>query len=348
MPNTEQGQMTAPWGSVFTEHMVSARYEPKGGWADLSLGAYQPLQLDPSSSVLHYGQAVFEGLKAYHQPDGGVAVFRPEQNAGRFVRSARRLAMAELPEEIFLKSLGMLLAADREQVPSGSGESLYLRPLEIATDEVLLTRPSESYLYVLMASPVADYFAGGVHPVRVWISTEYSRAMPGGTGATKCAGNYAAAMLAQQQSSEMGCDQVVWLDSLEHRYVEEMGGMNLFFVFDDLLVTPKLTGTLLPGVTRDSILTLGADLGLRIEERLISTQEWEQSCADNTLKEVFACGTAAVITPVGEVVHANGSYQIGGGDPGAVTMKLRETLLGIQQGTVADHHGWMHRFDQAE
>ena len=340
--------MTAPWGSVFTEHMVSARFEPKRGWSDLSLGAYQPLQLDPSSSALHYGQAIFEGLKAYRQPDGGVAVFRPEQNARRFVRSARRLAMAELPEEIFLNSLGVLLQADLEQVPSGSGESLYLRPLELATDESLVPRPSENYLYVLMASPVADYFAGGIHPVRVWISTEYARAMPGGTGAVKCAGNYAAAMLAQKQSAEMGCDQVVWLDSVEHRYVEEMGGMNLFFIFDDLLVTPKLTGTLLPGVTRDSILALGADLGLRIEERLISIEEWEQSAVDHTLKEVFACGTAAVITPVGEVVHANGSYQVGGGDPGPVTMQLRATLLGIQRGTVVDHHGWMHRFDQAE
>lgn len=343
MSKTQQDQVPAPWGSVFTDHMVTARYEPKGGWSEPSLGAYQPLQLEPSSSVLHYGQAIFEGLKAYHQPDNSVSAFRPEQNARRFARSARRLAMAELPEQHFLESLTLLVNADRDHVPTRPGESLYLRPLEIATDNGLLTNPSQTFLYVLMASPVKDYFAGGVHPVRVWISTEYSRAMVGGTGEAKCAGNYAAAMLAQKHGAEKGCDQVVWLDSVERRYVEEMGGMNLFFVFDHRLVTPKLTGTLLPGVTRDSILTLGSDLGLEVEERLISLEEWEQSATDGTLKEVFACGTAAIITPVGEVVREKGSFTIGDGSPGELTMNLRDTLLSIQQGTLADRHGWMHR-----
>ncbi|HUX04412.1 MAG TPA: branched-chain amino acid aminotransferase [Acidimicrobiales bacterium] len=342
MSTSEQAKETAPWGSQFTDHMVTARYEPEQGWSDLTVTKYQPLQLDPSTSVLHYGQAIFEGLKAYHQPDGSVSVFRPEQNAARFARSAHRLAMAELPEELFLESLRLLVNEDRDRVPTQSGESLYLRPLEIASDARLLTQPSLSYLYVLMASPVADYFQHGVHPVRVWLSTEYSRAMPGGTGAAKCAGNYAAAMLAQKQGAEQGCDQVVWLDSVEHRFVEEMGGMNLFFVFSgNRLVTPQLTGTLLPGVTRDSILTLGEDLGLQVEERLISTDEWEQSVADGSLLEVFACGTAAIITPVGEVRHPNGSFVIGDGGSGELTMRLRETLLGIQQGTVADVHNWM-------
>ena len=343
MSTTEQDLVSAPWGSIFTDHIVTARYEPENGWDDLTLEAYQPLQLEPSSAVLHYGQAIFEGLKAYHQPDNSVATFRPEQNARRFARSAHRLAMAELPEKHFLDSLSMIVKADRERVPTRPGESLYLRPLEIANDKGLLTNPSKTFLYVLMASPVKDYFAGGVHPVRVWISTEYSRAMVGGTGEAKCAGNYAAAMLAQKHGAEKGCDQVVWLDSVERRYVEEMGGMNLFFIFENRLVTPKLTGTLLPGVTRDSILTLGSDLGLEVEERLFSVDEWEQSAADGSLKEVFACGTAAIITPVGEVVHEKGSYTIADGNPGALTMKLRETLLNIQQGTVTDSHGWMHR-----
>jgi len=343
MSKTEQDQVSAPWGSVFTDHMVTAHYEPKNGWSELALEAYQPLQLEPSSAVLHYGQAIFEGLKAYRQPDNSISAFRPEQNAGRFARSAHRLAMAELPEKHFLDSLALLVGADHEYVPTRPGESLYFRPLEIASDVGLLTNPSKTFLYVLMASPVKDYFTGGVHPVRVWISTEYSRAMVGGTGEAKCAGNYAAAMLAQKHGFEHGCDQVVWLDSVERRYVEEMGGMNLFFIFDHRLVTPALTGTLLPGVTRDSILTLGADMGLEIEERLISIDEWEQSAGDGTLKEVFACGTAAVITPVGEVVHEGGSYKIGDGNPGDLTMKLREALLNIQQGTTADTHGWMHR-----
>jgi branched-chain amino acid aminotransferase len=343
MSKAEQDQVSAPWGSVFTNHMVTARFEPNDGWGELTLETYQPLQMQPSSAVFHYGQAIFEGLKAYHQPDDSVATFRPEQNARRFARSAYRLAMAELPEQRFLESLSLLVNADREFVPTRPGESLYFRPLEIAADEGLLTNPSKTFLYILMASPVKDYFAGGVHPVRVWISTDYSRAMPGGTGEAKCAGNYAAAMLAQKHGAEKGCDQVVWLDSVERRYVEEMGGMNLFFVFENRLVTPKLTGTLLPGVTRDSILTLGSDLGLDVEERLISLDEWEQSASDGSLKEVFACGTAAVITPVGEVVHEGGSYAIGDGNPGPITMKLRETLLDIQQGTAPDSHGWMHR-----
>jgi len=343
MLTTAQDEVPAPWGSVFTDHMVTARYEPTTGWSDVTLQAYQPLQLAPSSSVLHYGQAIFEGLKAYHQADDTVAAFRPEKNAQRFARSAHRLAMAELPQDHFLESLKVLVQADRDFVPRQPGESLYLRPLEIASDEGLLTNPSKSFLYVLIASPVRDYFAGGVHPVRVWISTEYSRAMPGGTGEAKCAGNYAAAMLAQKHGAEKGCDQVVWLDSVERRFVEEMGGMNLFFIFENRLVTPALTGTLLPGVTRDSILSLGADMGLDVEERLISIDEWEQSARDGTLKEVFACGTAAIITPVGEVVHEGGSYAIGDGGPGAVTMKLRATLLDIQQGTTPDTHGWMRR-----
>jgi branched-chain amino acid aminotransferase len=343
MSKAEQDQVSAPWGSVFTNHMVTARFEPNDGWGELTLETYQPLQMQPSSAVFHYGQAIFEGLKAYHQPDDSVATFRPEQNARRFARSAYRLAMAELPEQRFLESLSLLVNADREFVPTRPGESLYFRPLEIAADEGLLTNPSKTFLYILMASPVKDYFAGGVHPVRVWISTDYSRAMPGGTGEAKCAGNYAAAMLAQKHGAEKGCDQVVWLDSVERRFVEEMGGMNLFFVFENRLVTPKLTGTLLPGVTRDSILTLGSDLGLDVEERLISLDEWEQSASDGSLKEVFACGTAAVITPVGEVVHEGGSYAIGDGNPGPITMKLRETLLDIQQGTAPDSHGWMHR-----
>lgn len=330
------------FGQVFTDHMVTASYSRDEGWHGARLSAYEPLVLDPATSVLHYGQAIFEGLKAYHQPDGSVALFRPDQNAARFQRSARRLAMAELPEELFLESLQALVRADRDWVPTRPGESLYLRPLMIATDPFLGVRPSFTYRYLLFASPAANYFPGGVHPVSVWLSTEYVRAAPGGTGEAKCAGNYAASLVAQAQAAEQGCDQVVWLDAIEHRWVEEMGGMNLYFVrADGRLVTPALTGTLLPGVTRDSILTLGRDLGLETEERRISTQEWQEGCADGSITEVFACGTAAVVTPVGEVKHAGGSFTVADGGSGAVTMKIREALLGIQQGTAPDPHGWM-------
>jgi branched-chain amino acid aminotransferase len=330
------------FGQVFTDHMVTASYSRDEGWHGARLTAYEPLVLDPATSVLHYGQAIFEGLKAYRQPDGSVALFRPDQNAGRFRRSARRLAMAELPEELFLESLHALVRADRDWVPTRPGESLYLRPLMIATDPFLGVRPSFTYRYLLFASPAASYFPGGVHPVSVWLSTEYVRAAPGGTGEAKCAGNYAASLVAQAQAAEQGCDQVVWLDAIEHRWVEEMGGMNLYFVrADGRLVTPALTGTLLPGVTRDSILALGRDLGLETEERRISTQEWEEGCADGSITEVFACGTAAVVTPVGEVKHAGGSFTVADGGSGAVTMKIREALLGIQQGTAPDPHGWL-------
>ena len=330
------------FGQVFTDHMVSATYSTAKGWHDARLTAYEPVVLDPATSVLHYGQAIFEGLKAYHQPDGTVALFRPDQNAARFRRSARRIAMAELPDELFLDSVHALVKADRAWVPTRPGESLYLRPLMFATDPFLGVRPSFTYRYLLFASPAGNYFPGGVHPVSVWLSTEYVRAAPGGTGAAKFAGNYAASLVAQAQAAEQGCDQVVWLDAIEHRFVEEMGGMNLYFVrADGRLVTPELTGTLLPGVTRDSIMILARDLGLDVEERRISTQEWEQGCADGSITEVFACGTAAVVTPVGEVKHAGGSFPVADGGSGAVTMKIRESLLGIQQGTAPDPHGWM-------
>ncbi|MGH8892249.1 MAG: branched-chain amino acid aminotransferase [Actinomycetes bacterium] len=334
------------FGQVFTDHMVSADYTRDEGWHDARLTAYEPLTLDPATSVLHYGQAIFEGLKAYHQADGSVALFRPEQNAARFQRSARRLAMAPLPEELFLESVRTLVRADRDWVPTKPGESLYLRPLMFATDPFLGVRPSNTYRYLLFASPAGAYFPGGVRPVSVWLTTEYVRAAPGGTGEAKCAGNYAASLVAQAQAAEQGCDQVVWLDAVEHRYVEEMGGMNLYFVFaDGRLLTPALTGTLLPGVTRDSILTLGSDLGLDVVEGRISTEEWESGCADGTISEVFACGTAAVVTPVGQVKHTRGGFAVADGAPGAVTMKVRDALLGIQQGTAPDPHGWMQRVD---
>jgi branched-chain amino acid aminotransferase len=332
------------FGQVFTDHMVTARYASDRGWYDAKLGPYAPLTLDPATSALHYGQAIFEGLKAYHQPDNSVALFRPDQNAARFQRSARRLAMAEVPEGLFLDAVRELVKADRDWVPTAPGEALYLRPLEFATDPFLGVRPAREYLFLLFASPAANYFPGGVRPVSVWLSTEFTRAAPGGTGEAKCAGNYAASLVAQAQAAEQGCDQVVWLDAIEHTYVEEMGGMNLYFVFSDgRLLTPALTGTLLPGVTRDSILTLGRDMGLDPVEGRIRTDEWEQGVADGSISEVFACGTAAVVTPVGEVKHAGGSFQVSGNEPGAVTMKIRESLLGIQQGTAPDPHGWMTR-----
>ncbi|MBB1022442.1 branched-chain amino acid aminotransferase [Dietzia sp. E1] len=335
------------FGKHFTDHMVTIPYAG-GAWGTPVVEAYAPLSIDPSAVVLHYAQTIFEGLKAYRQADDSIASFRPEQNAARFNRSARRLAMPQLPEELFMESLRQIVAIDRDWVPAAGGEeALYLRPFMIATETGLGVRPADEYLYSVIASPAGAYFSRGVAPVSVWLSTEYVRASPGGTGAAKFGGNYAASLAAQEQAAAKGCDQVVWLDAIERKYVEEMGGMNLFFVLgagdSAEIVTPELSGSLLPGVTRDSLLQLARHLGYRVTERKVSVDEWESGVASGEISEVFACGTAAVITPVGSVQHAGGGYTIGDGGPGAITMRLRETLTGIQRGSVEDPFGWMTR-----
>lgn len=334
------------FGQHFTDHMATMRWDADRGWHDGAVRAYEPVTLDPATSVLHYAQSIFEGLKAYRQPDGRIAAFRPEANAARFRNSARRMAMPELPDELFVESLRELVAADRRWVPTNPGDALYLRPFMISTSVGLgVNSPASEYLYLVIASPAGSYFSGGIKPVSVWLSTEYVRAAPGGTGEAKCAGNYAASFVAQAQAVAQGCDQVVWLDAVERRWVEEMGGMNLFFVFgsgsDARVVTPELTGSLLPGVTRSSLLRLAADSGHAVEERRISTEEWEKAAASGELTEVFACGTAAVITPVGQVKHAGGEFLIADGQPGELTMKLRAELVGIQEGSRPDPYDWM-------
>lgn len=334
------------FGRIFTDHMVRATWTAESGWSRLELVAYQPLMLDPGTAVLHYAQAVFEGLKAFRQKDGGVAAFRPDAHAARFRNSARRLALPELPEQCFLDAIDMVLAADHEWVPSAPEHSLYLRPLMYASDVSLSVHPSHEVTFLLIASPSGPYFPRGIQPVTVWLSEDFSRAAPGGTGAAKTGGNYAGGLLAQAQAAEQGCDQVVWLDSHEHRWVEEMGGMNLFFVFGRgagaRLMTPALTGTLLPGVTRDSLLQLGRDIGFAAEEGTISVEDWRAQCEDGSLTEVFACGTAAVITPVGVVKSARGSWRVGDGGPGEISMRLRQELVGIQRGAAPDKYGWLY------
>ncbi|MCB1295861.1 MAG: branched-chain amino acid aminotransferase [Gordonia sp.] len=342
--------LAAPgFGNYFTDNMVMVDYDIDQGWHNAQVKPYGPIALDPSAMVLHYGQEIFEGLKAYRQPDGSISAFRPEANGARLQRSAQRLAMPALPVDDFIASLKALLEADNAWVPAAGGEeSLYLRPFMFASQAGLgVNAPSGSYIYSVIASPAGAYYSGGIKPVSVWLSTEYVRAAPGGTGFAKCGGNYAAAFLAQQQATAQGCDQVVWLDAIERRYIEEMGGMNLFFVFgsgsDARLVTPELSGSLLPGITRDSLLTLAADAGFGVEERKISTEELRKGAASGDITEVFACGTAAVITPVGRVRGVGEDYTIADGRPGEVTMALRDTLTGIQRGTFADTHGWMTR-----
>ncbi len=332
------------FGRVFTDHMVTIRYAEGKGWYDARVEARAPIPMDPASAVLHYAQEIFEGLKAYRTGDGAVTMFRPEANAARFVASAQRLAMPELPPETFVESLRRLVEIDRDWIPEGPDASLYLRPFMFASEVFLGVRPANEYLYCVIASPAGAYFAGGVKPVTVWVSPDYTRAAPGGTGAAKCGGNYAASLAAQAEAIEAGCDQVVFLDAVERRFVDELGGMNVFFVYDDdTLVTPPLTGTILPGITRDALLTLAAEAGHGVEERPVSFADWQADAASGRLREVFACGTAAVITPIGTVRHPGGEFAIGAGEPGRITMGLRQQLVDIQRGVAGDRYGWVRR-----
>jgi branched-chain amino acid aminotransferase len=331
-----------PFGTVFTDHIAKATWTLKGGWGDHRVEPFSDLVLHPAALVLHYGQQVFEGLKAYRWADGSVHLFRPEANAGRLAASARRLALPELPEEAFLASIAALLSVDAAWVPATPESSLYLRPVMIGTEACLGVRPSHTVEYLLMASPVGAYFSGGVEPVSIWVAQGYHRAGAGGTGQAKTAGNYAASMLPQQQAQDNGCGQVLFLDAKEDKYVEEFGGMNVFAVLKDgSIITPRLTGTILEGVTRDSVITLLHDAGHKVVERDIELEELRTKVSSGDVDEIFACGTAAVVTPVGRLVSPDFDYTVGSGDSGEVTMALRETLMGIQYGLVDDVHGWM-------
>ena len=334
------------FGKVFTEYMVVIPYNEETGWGRGTLKPYGPIMLDPAASVLHYGQAIFEGFKAYRQPDGHIKSFRPEANATRFNASARRLAMPEIPVELFVETADILIRQERDWVPSAIGESLYLRPLMIATEAGLGVKPAHDYLFILIASPSGAYFPQGVKPVTVWISENYVRAAPGGTGSAKCAGNYAASLIAQKEAKAEGCDQVVWLDSTHRRFIEEMGGMNIFFVYQEqgktVVVTPILTGTLLPGITRLSLLELAKSMGFGAEERRISVDEWQSALQEGRMTEAFACGTAAVITPIGTVKSNHGEWLINHGKPGPVATQLRKALLDLQHGLAPDTQHWLH------
>ncbi|NJQ01279.1 branched-chain amino acid aminotransferase [Streptomyces zingiberis] len=332
------------FGEVFTDHMISIDWQRERGWHDARLHPYGPLVLDPSAQVFHYGQEVFEGMKAYRRPDGTVVTFRPYANAARFNRSAARMAMPALPEDTFVAALELLVSADRAWVPDRPGHSLYLRPFMIATQYTIgFYGPSAAYRFMVIASPAASYFTAGAKPLTVWLSQDYARAAPGGTGEAKCGGNYAGTLVAQAQAREKGCDQVVWLDPVERRFVDEMGTSNLFFVYGRTLVTPELSGTLLAGVTRDSVLALAAELGYRAEEGKVGVEEWRADAESGALTEVFSCGTSSMITPVGSVRSADGDWTVGGGVPGPVTSRLREELTGIQSGTRPDPFGWVHK-----
>ncbi len=335
------------FGQHFTDHMFIAHWTPDALWHDASVSAYAPIPMDPASAVLHYAQEIFEGLKAYRHPDGSIWTFRPEVNAARIRRSAARLALPDLAPADFIGAVDALIRTDRAWVPSGDeseGEkSLYIRPFMFASEVFLGVRPARHVTFCVIASPAGAYFTGGLRPVNMWLSEDYTRAAPGGTGAAKCGGNYAASLLAQQEASANGCEQVVFLDAVEKRWVEELGGMNIFFVHaDGSIVTPQLTDTILEGVTRASIIELGQRLGHKVEERKVDVDEWRDGVASGEIAEVFACGTAAVLTPVGTLRWRGGEATLAGG-VGPVTTEIREQLIDVQYGRAEDSYGWMHR-----
>jgi branched-chain amino acid aminotransferase len=332
------------FGKTFTDHMVTIRYAAGQGWHGATLGPREPIILDPAAAVLHYAQEIFEGLKGYKLSDGTMALFRPDANARRFNASARRMAMPELPEDMFITACKALVTADKSWFPDVDGGSLYLRPFMVATEAFLGVRPANEYLFAVIAAASGNYFKSGAPAVSLWVSEHYNRAGPGGTGAAKCGGNYAASLVPIAEAMRDGHDQVIFLDAKEHRWIEELGGMNIFFVFDDgSIQTPPLSDTILHGVTRDCLLALAREEGLTVHEKPYAIDQWRTDSQNGRLLESFACGTAAVVTPIGKVAAPNFGFTIGGGGPGQLTQKLKTRLIDIQRGLAPDKYGWVNR-----
>ncbi|WP_127793764.1 branched-chain amino acid aminotransferase [Agromyces sp. LHK192] len=331
------------FGNFFTDHMVDVCWSEKGGWHRPRVSPYGPIQLDPAAAVLHYAQEIFEGMKAYRHADGSIHTFRPYENAARMQRSAHRMALPELPVDIFLDSLKQLIAVDGDWVPTADETSLYLRPFMFAKEAFLGVRPAKKVAYYLIASPAGAYFPGGVQPVNIWLSTQYARAGKGGTGAAKTGGNYASSLLPQAEAYAKGCQQVLFLDDGE--YLEELGGMNVVLVRKDgTLLTPE-SDTILEGITRDSILRLAADRGHQIEQRPITITEWREGVASGDIVGAFACGTAAVVVPIGRLLAEDFEIVHHGAEAEELALSLRAELTDIQYGRAEDRHGWMVRLD---
>jgi branched-chain amino acid aminotransferase len=330
------------FGTFFTDHMFTVEWTPAEGWHDARITPYGPITLDPAAAVLHYAQEIFEGMKAYRHDDGSIWTFRPEANAERMVRSSHRLALPVLEAPDFVQAVDELVKVDARWVPDSEGEkSLYLRPFMFASEKFLGVRPAEHVTFMVIASPAGAYFKGGVKPVTLWLSEEYTRAGRGGMGAAKTGGNYASSLVAQQEAYAQGCDQVVFLDAQEGKYVEELGGMNMYFVYDDGSVVTPETGTILEGITRSSIIELLGKMGHSVSERKFGIQEWQDGVASGRITEIFACGTAAVVTPVGSLKTAHGDTPAPASTD--LTMRIRQALVDVQFGRADDTFGWMHK-----
>jgi len=328
------------FGTIFTDHMFIMDYKEGIGWHDARIVPYQPISLEPSAMVFHYGQEMFEGLKAYKAKDGRILLFRPDMNAKRTNKTCRRLCMPEIPEEDFVQAIKELVKIDKAWIPTREGTSLYIRPFIIATDPFLGVRPSYTYMFVIILSPVGAYYPEGINPVKIWIEDDYVRAVKGGIGEAKAGGNYVASLKAQIKAHDEGYTQVLWLDGVHRKYIEEVGSMNIFFKIDGVVVTPELSGSILPGVTRDSVITLCRSWGLTVEERLISIDEIYEAHKTGKLEEVFGTGTAAVISPVGELRWKDHIMRVGDGNTGPLSRKLYDNLTGIQRGELEDIFNW--------
>ena len=333
------------FGEKFTDHMVDICWSETGGWHRPRIQPYGPIELDPAAAVLHYGQEIFEGIKAYRHSDGSIWTFRPDANGRRLQASAARMALPELPVEFFLESLKALISVDKDWVPSKPETSLYIRPFMFGKEAFLGVRSAKKVAYYVIGSPSGQYFKNGVEPVSIWLSESFTRASKGGTGAAKTGGNYAAALLAQAEAYENGCAQVLFLDSMTGQYLEELGGMNIVLVHKDGSLHTPLSDSILPGITRDSILRLAEDRGMKVHRRQITIQEWRDGYESGDIVEAFACGTAAVVTPIGQIKAKE--FTIGSPDApaGELTLSLREELTDIQYGRRPDPHGWMYRLD---
>ena len=332
-----------PFGRYFTDYMFTMEYSQGQGWKNPCIKPYQPLVLEPSANVFHYSQEVFEGQKAYQSKAGEILMFRPLENARRLNRSLRRLCMPEIAEDIFLQAECELLKLEKRWIPTQKGASLYIRPAVIGTEPALGVKTSSEYLFFIILSPVGPYYKEGFNPISLWVSETYSRAGNGGTGEAKTGGNYAGSLLATRQAQEKGYSQVLWLDAGEHRYVEEVGAMNIFFILDGKLVTPALDGTILHGITRKSVLELAPNLGIPVEERRITIEEVIGGIHSGKLSEIFGAGTAAVISPVGKIGYQGKDYVVDDNRTGIWAQKFFDTLTGIQYGEILDQHGWVYQ-----
>lgn len=340
-PKQKPDPDTLVFGKAFTDHMFIMDYHEEQGWHDGRIVPYAPLCLDPASVVFHYGQEMFEGLKAYKTPAGKIQLFRPDMNAKRTNTTNYRLCMPQIDEDLYVDAVKQLVAVDRDWIPAKEGTALYIRPFIIATEPFLGVRASKSYQFIIILSPVGPYYAGGLTPTKLYVEDQFVRAAKGGTGEAKCGGNYASGLKAQALAYEKGYEQILWLDGKERKYVEEIGTSNAFFVIDDEVITPPLDGTILPGITRNSVIHLLKDKGMNVSERKITVDEVFEAAKSSRLTEVFASGTAAVISPVGELSYKGENIVIHGGEIGPVAQMLYDTLSGIQTGHLADPYGWV-------